>query len=97
MHTRTRFELFTDIDIIMFIERGIRGGLSQCSGRYVHANNRYMRSFDPSELLYLMYYDVKNLCGWAMCPSLSYEFRWVKDAANLDASAIALDSHIGYS
>ncbi|KYN27574.1 hypothetical protein ALC57_03033 [Trachymyrmex cornetzi] len=96
-HTRVRFELLTDIDMVMFIERGIRGGLSQCSDRYAQANNN-MRSYDSSKpSSYLMYYDVNNLYGWAMCQLLPYAaFRWVEDAANFDVSAIAPDSSTGY-
>ncbi|XP_024867540.1 uncharacterized protein LOC112451868 [Temnothorax curvispinosus] len=97
-YTKVSFKLLTDIDMIMFVERGIRGGLSQCSNRYAHANNKYMRSCDSSRpSTYLMYLDVNNLYGWAMCEPLPHtEFQWVDDAESLDVMSVTLDSAIGY-
>ncbi|RLU21196.1 hypothetical protein DMN91_005569 [Ooceraea biroi] len=85
--------------MVLFVERGVRGGLSQCSHGYVRANNSYVPSYDPSEpSSYLMYYDVNNLYGWAMCQRLPRggEFRWVEDVSTLDVHAIPSDSPTGY-
>ena len=63
--------------------------------RYAQVNNKYVRSYDSSKLSsYLMYYDINNLSRIerAMCQPLSYSN--FEDAANFDASAIALDSPI---
>ncbi|XP_011883765.1 PREDICTED: uncharacterized protein LOC105570922 [Vollenhovia emeryi] len=99
-HTRINFELLTDIDMVMFVECGIRGGLtiSQCSGRYARANNKYMQSYDPAKpSSYLMYFDVNNLYGWAMCQLLPYaNFQWVTNVADFNANAIAPDALTGY-
>ncbi|RLU24050.1 hypothetical protein DMN91_004259, partial [Ooceraea biroi] len=98
LHTGIEFELLTDVDMVLFVERVVCGGLSQCSHRYARANNRHAPSYDPYEpSTYLMYYDVNNLYGWAMCQSLpSARFRWVEDIATLDVSAIPPDSPTGY-
>jgi len=97
-HTGINFELLTDIDMAMFVERDIRGSLSQYSGRYARANNKYMKSYDSSKSSsYPMYFDVNNLYGWAMCHPLPYtDFRCVVDISNFNVMNVALDSPISY-
>lgn len=60
-YTSVTIELFTDVDMLMFAENGIRGGVSQINKRYVKANNKYMDdAYDPSkETSYLLYLDGK--------------------------------------
>ncbi|XP_024867175.1 uncharacterized protein LOC112451646 [Temnothorax curvispinosus] len=97
-YTGVRFELLTDIDMVLFMERGIRGGLSQCSLRYARANNRHVPTHDSSQpTTYLMYYGVNNLYGWAMTELLPYaNFQWLDDPENFDATTVPADSDVGY-
>ena len=67
--TNVKLELFDNEEMYSFIERGIRGGISQISKRYVVANNPscVTSEYDPKKpTTYLIYFEVNNLYGGAM-------------------------------
>ena len=79
--TEVKLELLSDIDMLLMVEKGIRGGVSMISIRYGKANNKYMGDrFDfkkPSK--YITYLDANNLYGWAMSKPLpTHGFKWMK-------------------
>ena len=74
-----RLELLTDIDMLLMVEKGIRGGITQAVMCYVKANNKYMKDlYNPDEeSIYLQYLDANNLYGWAMVQNLpTHGFLW---------------------
>ena len=80
--TEIELDLLNDPDMILFIEKGIRGGVSMISKRYARANNKYIpESYDPQKPSnYISYMDANNLYGWAMSQSLpTGNFRWLKE------------------
>ena len=77
--TGVSLELITDPDMYLFIEKGLRGGISMVSHRHAIANNRYMQNYDPEQpTSFLQYLDANNLYGWAMSqPMPTRNFDWV--------------------
>ncbi|XP_074038757.1 uncharacterized protein [Leptinotarsa decemlineata] len=96
--TKHQLELLTDVDQLLFFEKGTRGGLSQvCSKRRVTANNKYMGdNYDRAKAdSYLMYFDVNNQYGWAMSQYLPYGgFEWMD--TNIDITNVPDDASEGY-
>ncbi|KAJ8913157.1 hypothetical protein NQ315_006075 [Exocentrus adspersus] len=101
--TGVQLELLTDIEKLMFIERGIRGGVSQSSNRYAKANNKYTFQMSMIQIkslhTYLMYFDINNLYGAAMSEYLPYgefEFLEANEIENLDIMNIPDNAEVGY-
>ena len=60
--TKVKLDLLTDIDMLLMVEKGIRGGLCHGIHRYAKANNKYMKDYDKNkESSYIQYWDVNNL------------------------------------
>ena len=79
--TKINLELLSNIDKLLMIEKGIRGGISIISNRYGKANNKYMKDYNKKEASkYLMYVDANNLYGCAMSQKLPvHSFKWMTD------------------
>ncbi|GFW75952.1 uncharacterized protein TNCV_3247171 [Trichonephila clavipes] len=93
--TKVRLELLTDIDMHLFIEKGIRGGVAMISHRYAKANNAYLSNYDSSlPSSYIIYLDANNLYGWAMSQHLPTHDFWTDEDVNF--MNVPDDSEIGY-
>ncbi|XP_065183200.1 uncharacterized protein LOC135814066 [Sycon ciliatum] len=95
--TQIELQLLTDVDMHLFVEAGLRGGISMASQRYGKANNPTMDQYNSAEpTSYLLYLDANNLYGWAMCQSMpTSEFAWC-DKNLSEILAHPVDSSTGF-
>lgn len=91
--TGVTLELLTDVDMLHFFRRGIRGGICQCTTRKAIANNKFISDYDPSKPnSFIIYLDATNLYGWAMSQSLpTGEFRWLDAEEILNFNPLFID------
>jgi len=88
--TKCKLELPLDINMVQFIENGIRGGVS-------YINTRYLTCTEPDEKIH--YIDANNLYGQAQTSFLPYdEFTWLEKEKfeTIDWQKIKTDSKYGY-
>ena len=79
----------SNIGINLFLEKGMRGGVSYIS-------KRYSKSDENSDI---MYWDANNLYGWAMIQNLCYgviKFLSENEINSFDFNSITENSPIGY-
>ena len=97
---KMELELISDIDIHLFIEKGMRGGISYIAKRNSKRNNKYMECYDSSkESKYITYLDANNLYGWVMSQYLPYgRFKWLnqKEISDFCLNFVSENSSIGY-
>lgn len=100
LYTKVKLELISDVEMYQMIEKGIRGGLAQCSLRYAKANNKYLSTFDKNEPnTFLIYLDCVNLYGFAMMQKLPMnDFKYLdeQEIANFNVLNISKNSSVGY-
>lgn len=77
--TKVQLELLTDIDMHLFMEKGLRGGVCMVSKRFAKANNPQCPDYDSTKPnSWIIYLDANNLYGWAMKQLLPVGgFQWV--------------------
>ena len=88
--TKVKLDLLTDIDILLMVEKEIRGGICNAIYWYTKANNKYMYDYDENkESSHINYWDVNNLYGWAMSQKLPVNnFKWIEESSQFNKNFI---------
>ena len=97
--TEVELEFISDIDMHLFIEKGMRGAISYIVKRHSKANNKYTKNYDDNKKsVFIMFLDANNFYGWAMTQYLPYDrfkrlsakelinliWTWLKKTAHMD-------------
>ena len=76
--TKVKLELLTDKEVVVMVEKGIRGGLTQVVKKHAVANHKYLPNYDSSKKsVFLQYLDANNLYGYVMNEKLLLDgYEW---------------------
>ena len=78
--TKVELEKISNADMHLFIEKGMRGGISYINKRFSKANHKYYPDYDRTKPEnFITYLDMNNLYGQVMSEYLPYGgFKWVE-------------------
>ena len=87
-----KLELFNDTDMLLTVEKRIKGRICYTIHQYAKANDKNMKDDDENkELSYLKYWDVNNFYGWAVSPKFPVSsFDWIKNTSQFDEDFIKI-------
>ena len=76
---KVELEFIPNSYMFIFLEKGMRSGVSYISNRYSKASNKYLKSCDPKQKWkQIIYLYVNNLRGYAMSKFLLISgFKWI--------------------
>ena len=98
--TGVKLELLQDVNMFLFVESSMRGGLSTITKKYAKANNPLLEDYDPKlPESYIMFFDENNLYGGSVVsPVPVSNFRWMEecDLKNFDVMGVPDDGDTGY-
>ncbi|GFY22234.1 uncharacterized protein TNCV_3298771 [Trichonephila clavipes] len=99
-YTKVELELFNDINMYLWIENSIRGGICFVGKQYALANNPFIPGFNKhEEESYIIAVDANNLYGYAMSQPLPIgHFFWLTkdEVRNLDVFTLSSTDTVGY-
>ena len=76
-----------ETDMLIMVEKGIRGSICHAIHRCAKANNKYMKDYDKNR--YLKYWDVNHLYGWTMSQKFPVnKSEWIKDTSQFNEGFI---------
>ena len=98
--TKLKLDFLTDVDMLLMVQKGIRGRICHSIYQYAIANNEYLKDYDQNkETSYLQYWDVNNFYGWLSQKLPVNNFEWIKDTSQFNKDFIKNyneESHEGY-
>ena len=96
--TEVKLELYTDPDMYLFTEEGIRGGVACITCLVYITCITNLEGFEEKKPIeYLIYLDANNLYGWAMSQPLpTGGFKWFDNHDDFDVLSISDNNSKGY-
>ena len=85
--TGLKLEQSLHIEMYLFFEKGLRGGVSYICKRFTKANNKYMKNYGPRKLSKYI-----NMNIYLPCVGI----KWLKNVDKFDVNSVCENSSIWY-